>query len=112
MNGDRDKFERDHGPLFAPIAAGGVSWAAISLGFLGLKMLMLERPEFVGPPMRATQAELVQEFPQAVARKVSEDISVIKAIQPESSDVRFEMQGRRDSRGLRTVKDMSGQFRA
>jgi hypothetical protein len=100
------------GPLFAPIATGLLSWAAISIGFFGLKMLMHERPEFVGPPMRATQVELVQESPQMVTRKMSDDVSVIKTAQAESSDVRFDMNGRRDYRGLRTILDMSGQFRA
>ena len=73
------------GPLFAPVLAGLLSWAAISLGFFGLKMLMQERPEFVGPPMRATQVELVQESPQIVIRKISDDISVIKPVPPEFS---------------------------
>ncbi|NOS70369.1 MAG: hypothetical protein HOP33_10610 [Verrucomicrobia bacterium] len=100
------------GPMFAPIFAGIVCWAAISIGFFGLKMLMHERPEFVGPPMRATQVELVQESPQVVVRKINDDISVIKPAQPESSDVSFDMDGRRDYRGLRTTLDMSGEFRA
>ena len=108
----------DHAPaagktnpaLFAPIVAALLSWAAISLGFFGLKRLMEERPEFVGQPMRITQAELVQESPRVVARKVTDDISVIKSIQPEFSDVQFDMQGRRDYRGLRTIRDMSGEF--
>src|SRR5688572_25967247 len=99
-------------PLAAPVTAGLLSWAAISFGFFGLKMLMQERPEFVGQPMRVTSAELVQESPQVVARKVSDDLSVIKPVQPDSSDVRFDMQGRRDYRGLRTIMDMSGEFRA
>jgi len=89
-----------------------LSWAAISLGFLGLKLLMEERPEFVGQPMRVTQAELIQESPQVITRKVRDDISAIKLAQPDSSDVRFEMDGRRDYRGLRTIRDMSGEFRA
>lgn len=99
-------------PLFAPVLAGVLSWAVISLGFFGLKMLMQERPEFVGPPMRATQVELVQASPQVVLRKFSDDVSVIKPTQPESSDVSFDLEGRRDYRGLRTTLDMSGGFRA
>jgi len=91
---------------------GLLGWAAISLGFFGLKMLMQERPEFVGQPMRVSMAELVQDSPQIVVRKVSDDVSVIKAIQPESSEVSFDMQGRRDYRGLRTIRDMSGEFHA
>jgi hypothetical protein len=98
--------------LATPITVGLLSWAAISCGFLGLKMLMQARPEFVGQPMRVTQAELVQESPRIVARKVTDDLSVIKPVQPELSDVRFDMHGRRDYRGLRTISDMEGEFRA
>lgn len=94
------------------IVTGLFSWAAISLGFLGLKMLMQERPEFVGQPMRTTQAELIQESPQLVTRKLSDDVSVVRPAQPEFSDVRFDIKGRRDYRGLRTISDMFGEFRA
>ena len=96
----------------APLAAGLLSWVAISLGFVGLKELMQQRPEFVGQPMLVTKAELIQESPQVVTRKVSDDIAVIKPAQPEFSEVRFDMNGRRDYRGLRTIMDMSGQFQA
>src|SRR5438105_3137426 len=99
-------------PLTAPITAGLLSWAVISAGFFGLKMLMQERPEFVGQPMLVTKAELIQESPRVVLRKVSDDVSVIQASQPELSDVRFDLNGRRDYRGLRTVRDMSGHFQA
>jgi hypothetical protein len=99
-------------PFFAPMVAGLVSWAAISLGFLGLKMLMQERPEFVGQPLLASKAVLVQESPRLVSRRVSDDVSVIRSVQPDLSDVRFQMQGRRDYRGLKTISDMSGQFAA
>jgi len=98
--------------LVAPITAGLLSWVAISIGFWGLKMLMQERPEFVGQPLQITKAELIQESPAIVARKITDDISVIKTAQPELSEVRFEMQGRRDYRGLRTIRDMSGEFSA
>src|SRR6185369_1910136 len=84
----------------------------ISLGFLGLKMLMQVRPEFVGQPIRTAKAVLVQESPRIVARKVSDDVSVIKSTQPDSSEISFEMHGRRDYRGLKTISDMSGQFTA
>jgi len=94
------------------IVTGFFSWAAIAIGFLGLKMLMQERPEFVGQPMRTTQAELIQESPQLATRKLSDDISAIRPAQPESSEVRFDMNGRRDYRGLRTISDMFGEFRA
>src|SRR2546428_10724195 len=99
-------------PLSSPLAAGVASWVVISLGFLGLKMLMQERPEFVGSPIRTAKAVLVQESPRIVTRKVSDDVSVIKSAQPESSDIRFEMRGRRDYRGLKTISDMSGQLTA
>jgi len=96
--------------LTAPIAAGVVSWIVISLGCLGLKMLMQERPEFVGPPIRTAKSVLVQESPRVVTRKSTEDVSAIKTAQPVASDIRFEMQGRRDYRGLKTINDMSGRF--
>ena len=93
--------------LTAPLAAGVVSWIVISLGCLGLKMLMQERPEFVGPPIRTAKSVLVQESPRVVTRKSTEDVSAIKTAQPVASDIRFEMQGRRDYRGLKTINDMS-----
>lgn len=103
----------DASPSIGPtITTGFVCWILISLGFLGLKILMQERPQFVGQPMTVTKAVLVQESPQVVTRKVTDDVSVIKPAQPESSDVHFDMKGRRDYRGLKTISDMSGQFRA
>jgi hypothetical protein len=99
-------------PLAAPVTAALVSWTVISLGFVGLKVLMQERPEFVGQPVRTAKAILVQESPHIVSRKVSDDVSIVKATQPASSDIRFEMRGRRDYRGLKTISDMSGQFTA
>lgn len=92
----------------APVAAGLLSWLIIALGFLGLWMLMQERPQFVGEPMRSSMTELVQESPRIVVRKVTDDIAVIKSAQPESSEILFDMRGHRDHRGLRTVLDMSG----
>jgi hypothetical protein len=109
---DNDSNSSRGNSLATPITVGLLCWAGISFGFLGLKMLMQARPEFVGQPMRATQAELIQESPQVVARKVTDDISVIKGVQPELSEVRFDMHGRRDYRGLRTINDMEGEFRA
>ena len=94
------------------LAAGLVSWVIISIGFFGLKILMQERPEFVGQPIRVSKAELVQESPQIFIRKNSDDVSVIRPVQPEFSDIQFDMEGRRDYRGLRTIMDMSGQFHA
>ncbi len=97
--------------LMPTIVAGLLSWMVIALGFLGLKMLMQQRPEFTGQPVRFSKTELVQESPQVAIRKVSDDLSVIKPAQPEHSEVHFEMTGRRDYRGLRTIIDMSGEFR-
>src|SRR3954469_25391894 len=99
-------------PLFAPIAAAVVSWAVISLGFFGLKLLMEQRPEFVGQPMAFSKVALFQEAPRIVSRKLGEDVSVIRTMQPQASDVHIHMQGRRDYRGLKTISDMSGQFSA
>jgi hypothetical protein len=99
-------------PLFAPIAAAVVSWAMISLGFFGLKMLMEQRPEFVGQPMAFSKAVLIQEAPRIVSRKLTEDVSVIRTIQPQASDIHVQMHGRRDYRGLKTISDMYGQFSA
>jgi len=87
-----------------------VSWVVISLGFLGLKMLMEQRPEFVGQPLAFSKSVLVQEAPRLVGRKASEDVSVIRSIQPNASEIHFSMQGRRDYRGLKTISDMSGEF--
>ena len=94
------------------IGAGLVSWIVIAVGFLGLYLLMQERPEFVGQPMRSAKTELVQSSPVVVLRKVSDDIAVIKHAQPDSSEIAFDMRGRRDYRGLRTTIDMSGNFHA
>ncbi|MEO7318285.1 MAG: hypothetical protein ABIZ56_04795, partial [Chthoniobacteraceae bacterium] len=94
------------------IGAGLMSWVAIGVGFFGLHMLMQERPEFVGQPMRSSKTELIQESPRVVIRKLSDDVAVIKTAQPSSSEITFDMRGRRDYRGLRTVIDMSGEFHA
>jgi hypothetical protein len=94
------------------VVSGLLAWVAISAGFLGLRMLMHDRPEFVGQPSGEPKAEMVQESPWVVTRKISDDVSVIKPMQPELSDVRFDLTGRRDYRGLRTVVDMSGDFQA
>jgi len=73
---------------------------------------MQDRPEFVGQPTSGPRAEMIQESPWVVTRKMSDDVSVIKPMQPEHSEVRFDMTGRRDYRGLRTIMDMSGEFHA
>ena len=108
----RPRSAGDSRRLGSPISAGVLCWLLISAGFVGLKFLMQHRPQFVGQPVAMTKAVLVQESPQIVARRVTDDVSAIKPLQPESIDVRFEMNGRRDYRGLRTISDMSGRFRA
>ena len=80
---------------------------AISLGFYGSKMLMQERPEFVGQPLAVTKAQFIQDSPQVVLRRVSDDVSAIKPAQPESSEVFFEMAAQRDYGGLRAIRDVS-----
>jgi hypothetical protein len=99
-------------PLSSAITVGFLAWVVISCSFFGLKTLMTERPEFVGQPGGGPKAELIQDSPSVVTRRMSDDVSVIKAMQPERSEVRFDMAGRRDYRGLRTIMDMSGEFQA
>jgi hypothetical protein len=96
----------------ALLGVGLFCWIGIAFGFLGLYMLMQERPEFVGQPMRSSKAELIQDSPRVVMRKLSDDVAVIRPTQPSSSEITFDMRGRRDYRGLRTVMDMSGEFHA
>jgi len=67
-------------PSATLIIIGLICWALVSFGCYGLKLLMQERPEFVGQPLRVTKAELVQESPQIVVRKLSDDISSIKSV--------------------------------
>ena len=98
--------------LTAPIGFGLLSWAVICVGFLGLHRLIQERPQFVGQPLRASRATLIQDSPRLVTRKASDDISVFRWTQPALSDINFNMRGRRDYRGLKTISDMSGQFTA
>src|SRR5262245_17880524 len=110
VSGKMDSATDEGHRLTAPIAAGVVSWIVISLGCLGLKFLMEARPEFVGPPIRTVRSVLVQESPRLVTRKMSDDVSVITTAQPLAAEIRFDMHGRRDYRGLRTISDMAGRF--
>jgi hypothetical protein len=75
-------------------------------------LLIQERPQFVGQPLRASRATLIQDSPKLVTRKASDDISVFRWTQPAMVDINFVMRGRRDYRGLKTISDMSGQFTA
>ena len=92
--------------------AGLLAWMAMSMGFLGLKLLMQQRPQFAGQPLRFSKTEMVQESPQIMIRKVSDDIAATRLSRPEWSDVQCHLNGRRDYRGLRTILDMSGEFQA
>lgn len=98
--------------LLGPLCVGALCWLTMALGFLGLRMLMQERPQFVGQPLRSSKVELVQEAPQVMMRGVADDVSLVKPGAVESSEVEFDMRGRRDYRGLRTLMDMSGAVRA
>lgn len=95
-----------------PISAGVLAWLMIAAGFLGLRLLMDQRPQFVGEPGGETKATLLQESPDLWLRKVTDDVSVIKTSQPERAEVQIDMRGRRDHRGLRTITDMAGRWRA
>ena len=86
-------------PSHNTIVAGVLIWAAISAGLFGLKLLMENRPEFVGQPTLGPKAELIQESPSVVTRRTSDDVSVVKPMQPEYSEINFDMSGRRDYRG-------------
>ncbi len=98
--------------ISSALGVGIFCWVLLALGFVGLKILMKERPEFVGQPAATTASELIQDSPRVVMRKVSDDVSTIKPAQPAFSDVQFNMAGRRDYRGLRTTMDMSGDCHA
>lgn len=102
---------RRSSPFFAPITAAFASWVVVALGFLGLHYLLQERPQFVGQPLSFSSMGLRQESPRLFLRKSSDDVSVFQEIQPEQSEVSFDLQGRRDYRGLRTIIDMEGTFR-
>lgn len=91
-----------------PLVAGVFAWLALAGGFLGLRMLMLERPQFVGPPLRIPMTALEQESPRIVSRRAGDDVAAIRALQPESSEVTFDLRGHRDHRGLKTVVGMAG----
>lgn len=94
------------------LAMGVAAWVALTLGFAGLRMLLQERPQFVGQPLQHSRAQLLQESPRIQWRKASEDVALIHPGQPYHSDVLFDLAGHRDYRGLRTLVDMAGQFQA
>ncbi len=94
----------------SPVLAGVFSWICMTAGFYGLNILMQERPQFAGQPVRFARLELLQESPNIVMRKVHDDVSMLQEIQPEQTQVSFAMKARRDYRGLRTIIDMEGKF--
>lgn len=92
------------------VAAAITAWIGICAGFFGLHILLQERPQFGGLPLRFSSVELVQEGPSVVLRRESDDVALVRELQPKQADVLFSMRGRRDYRGLRTVIDMEGRF--
>lgn len=94
------------------ILMGVSTWLALTLGFAGLRLLLQERPQFVGQPLQHTQARLLQESPRVQWRKASEDVALVHPGQPSHSEVLFDLRGHRDYRGLKTLVDMSGRFSA
>lgn len=92
------------------VLAGLVGWICMAAGFYGLNILMHERPQFAGQPVRFSSLELIQESPSVVMRKVHDDVSMMHEIQPDQTQVSFSMKARRDYRGLRTIIDMEGKF--
>jgi hypothetical protein len=92
------------------VLAGFFSWLCMAVGFYGLNILMRERPQFAGEPVRFSSVELIQESPSVVMRRIHDDVSVMQETQPEQTQVSFSMKARRDYRGLRTIIDMEGRF--
>ncbi len=95
-----------------PIAVALGCWLLMALSFPALKILMQERPQFVGRWLQVPTTKLLQESPRMVLRRVRDDASVLEEVQAEQSDVAFRMKARRDYRGLRTIIDMAGEFKA
>jgi hypothetical protein len=93
-----------------PVFVGLICWLCMAIGFQGLKVLMGERPQFIGKPLQFQTGDLLQESPTAMLRKVHDDVSSYKEIQAERTDIEFHMRARRDYRGLRTIIDMAGDF--
>ncbi len=94
-----------------PVATAAACWVLIALSFLALEILMRERPQFVGQRLPETNVRLLQASPEAVLRKVRDDVSVFSPVEAAQTDITIHMRGRRDYRGLRTILDMSGEFR-
>lgn len=86
-------------------------WVAMALGFLGLRVLLQERPQFAGRPLSFASAELIQESPRIIMRKVRDDVSAVQPAQADRMDVLFTLTERKDYRGLKTVIDMAAEFK-
>lgn len=82
----------------------------MAVGFGGLRMLMEERPQFAGRPLRFHSTELTQESPSIVYRKVGDDVSVVRPTEADRIEVSFKLKERKDYRGLRTVIDLGAEF--
>ncbi|MFN7953695.1 MAG: hypothetical protein U0610_18355 [bacterium] len=88
-------------------------WCVLmAAGFAGLRYLLDARPEFVGAPPRYPTSVLVQEAPRVLLRGVSDDVSAVDEVHPDTADVRFELAARTDSRGLRVLQELAGTFEA
>ena len=93
------------------VGTAAFCWVAMALGFLGLRILLQERPQFVGRPLHFSSAELIQESPQIIMRKVRDDVSAVQPTQADRMDVLFTLTERKDYRGLKTVIDMTAEFK-
>ncbi|MBL9134910.1 MAG: hypothetical protein JNK85_03535 [Verrucomicrobiales bacterium] len=109
---DPKSYENSVQQSVPAVVAAVLCWLLMAMGFLGLHTLLQQRPQFVGESTVASRVFLVQESPQLVTRRQSDDVSVVIAAEPLRSEIEFQMRGRRDHRGLRTLSDMSGTVRA
>lgn len=92
--------------LGGPVLVAFVCWLILALGFVGLKVLMHERPQFAGPSVQQRTIRLEQGSPKVVIRKRSDDVSAVISVQPALSEISLVIQGKRDYRGLKTVAAM------
>ncbi len=79
------------------VIMGVSTWLGLTLGFAGLRLLLQDRPQFVGQPLQHIQARLLQESPRVQWRKASEDVALVHPGQPSHSEVLFDLRGHRDT---------------
>lgn len=109
---DSKAYENPVQSSLAAVVAALLCWLLMTMGFVGLRWLLEQRPQFVGESTAASRVVLVQESPQVITRRQSDDVSVVIPAEPLRSDIEIQMRGRRDHRGLRTLSDMAGTVRA